>query len=47
MRKSRVALIKKTTIPRLELTAATYTVAVKANKMFMTELDMTMDRVVF
>lgn len=45
MGKSRVATLKQTTIPRLELTAAT--VAVRTNKMLLTELDMPIDRVVF
>lgn len=43
MRKARVAPLKQTAIPSLELTAAT--VAVKTNKLLLTELDMPIDRV--
>lgn len=45
MGKSHVAPLKQTTISRLELTEAT--VAVRTNKMLLTELDMPIDRVVF
>lgn len=43
--KSRVAPLKKVTVPRLELTAAT--VAVRTNKMLKDELKMKIDRSVF